>query len=80
MSALLLQFWPYIVGAFAAVFAGWTLRQSGIDAERARQMKEKLAAAEDRLDMDREATAIERRVSGMSDREARREAMRWSGR
>ncbi|WP_054312291.1 hypothetical protein [Mesorhizobium sp. 1M-11] len=80
MTALLQQLWPYIVGVVAAIVAGWKLRQSGIDAERARQMREKLAAAEDRLEMDREATAIERRVSGMSDDEARKEAMRWSRR
>lgn len=78
MTTLLQQFWPYIVGAFAAVVVGWKLRQSGINTERARQMKEKLAAAEDRLDMDREATAIERRISGLSDDEALKEAMRWS--
>lgn len=78
MTELLLHFWPYIVGAFAATLAGWKLRQSGVNAERARQMKEKLAAAEDRLEMDREAAAVERRVSSMSDEEARKEAIRWS--
>ncbi|MCG7507214.1 hypothetical protein [Mesorhizobium retamae] len=74
----LLQFWPYIAGAVAAVFAGWRLRQTGINAERARQAKEKLAAAEDRLAMDKEATAIERRVSGLTDEQAKKEAMKWS--
>lgn len=77
MTALLLQFWPYIAGAIAAAFAAWKLRQSGVNAERARQAKEKVAAAEDRLEMDREATDIERRVNGMSDDEARKEADRW---
>lgn len=75
---LLLQFWPYIAGAVAAVFAGWKLRQAGINAERAQQAKEKLAAAENRLAMDKEATAIQRRVSGLTDEEAKKEAMRWS--
>ncbi|MFE0015990.1 hypothetical protein ACFWXH_14165 [Mesorhizobium sp. NPDC059054] len=78
MTALLLQFWPYIVGVAAAIVAGWKFRQSGVDAERARQMREKLVAVEDQLEMDREATAIERRTAGMSDDEARKEAMRWS--
>lgn len=77
MSALLLQFWPYIVGAAVTLYGLWRARQSGINTERARQTKEKLAAAEDRLEMDREATAIERRASGMTDEEARKEAMRW---
>lgn len=78
MTGLLLQFWPYIAGAVAAVFAGWKLRQAGINAERTRQALEKLAVAEDRLAMDREATAIQRRVSGLTDEEAKKEAMRWS--
>ena len=65
-------------GAVAAVFTGWKLWQAGVQAERARQAKEKLAAAEDRLAMDKEATAIERRVSGLTDEEAKKEAMKWS--
>lgn len=76
--AFLLQFWPYIVGAIAAIYGGWWIRQSGVNAERARQEKEQLAAAQDRLEMDREATDIERRVTGMSDAEARKEADRWA--
>lgn len=77
MIALLLQFWPWIVGAVAAAFAGWKLRQSGVNAERARQIQKEITAAEDRLEMDREATDIERRVTGMTDAEARKEAERW---
>ncbi|CAM5483860.1 hypothetical protein MAUB1S_08115 [Mycolicibacterium aubagnense] len=78
MLALLLQFWPQIAGTIAAIFVGWKLRQSGVRAERARQATEKLAAAEDRLAMDREATDIERRVSSLSEKQAREEAMQWS--
>ncbi|MGO4562307.1 hypothetical protein [Rhizobiales bacterium 3FA27D7] len=78
MIAFLLQFWPYIVTAVFAVLGGWKLRQSGVNAERSRQTKEKLAAVEERLEMNREATEIERRVTGMSDGEARKEAMRWA--
>ncbi|WP_144224133.1 hypothetical protein [Mesorhizobium amorphae] len=78
MLVLLLQFWPHIVGAAAAMFVGWKLRQSGINAERARQAKARLAAAEDRLEMNREATDIEQHVAGLSEDEARKEAMRWS--
>ncbi len=78
MLALLFRFWPHIVGAVAAIFVGWKFRQSGVEAERALQAKEKLAAVEDRLKMDREATDIERHVSSLSEDEARKEAMRWS--
>lgn len=78
MMALLLQFWPYLIGAAAAVFAGWKLRQSGGNAERMKQMKVELAAAKDRLEMDREAADIEQRVSDLSEDEALKEAMRWS--
>lgn len=78
MMALLLQFWPYIIGAAAVVFAGWKLRQSGGNAERMKQMKVELAAAKDRLEMDWEAADIEQRVSDLSDDEALKEAMRWS--
>lgn len=80
MTALLLQFWPYLVGAIAAAFGAWKLRQSGVNAERGRQAREKLEATEDRLEMDREATAAERRAADMSDDEARKEATRWSRR
>lgn len=78
MLALILEYWPAIVAAVVAIVGGWKLRQSGVNAERARQAKEKLAAAADRLEMDREATAIERRVSGMTEDEARKEAERWA--
>lgn len=78
MVAFLVQFWPYILGAIAAVWGGWKLRQSGVNAERARQATKDLAAAEDRLEMDREATDIERRFTGMSDADARKEADRWA--
>lgn len=78
--ALVLKFWPYIVAAAAAVIAGWKLRQSGVNSERAKQSAERLAAAEDRLEMDREATAAERKAAGMTDDEAKAEAMKWSRR
>lgn len=40
----------------------------------------RLAAVEDRLEMDREATAAERKAAGMTDDEARAEALKWSRR
>lgn len=80
MLAFALQYWPAIVTAVVTVFGGWKLRQSGVNAERARQAREKLAAAEDRLEMHREATTAEQRAAGMRDDEARKEAMRWAKR
>lgn len=80
MLALALQHWPAIVAAVVAVFGGWKLRQSGVNAERARQAREKLAAAEDRLEMHREATTAGQRAAAMRNDEARKEAMRWAKR
>jgi hypothetical protein len=37
VTALLLQFCPYILGAVAAVFGAWKIRQSGVNAERNKQ-------------------------------------------
>lgn len=45
--------------------------------ERAKQDKARLEAAEDRLEMHREATDAERRAAGMTDDEARAEAAKW---
>lgn len=80
LGSFILQFWPYIVGAIVAGFSAWRLRQSGVNSERAKQTAGKLAAAEDRLEMDREATAAERKAAGMSYDEARAEAEKWAKR
>ena len=81
MSALLLtalaKFWPYLVAILAAGFAALKLRQSGANAERAKQAGRDKKAVEERLEMDREATAAEREATALSDEGARKEAMRW---
>lgn len=46
--------------------------------EKAKRAADKLQAAEDRLEMDREASDAERKAASMSDDEARREAMKWA--
>lgn len=65
------------LGAIATVLGiGWgNLR--GAKRERDKQAAGKLAAAEDRLEMDREATAAERAAAGMTDDQARKEAEPW---
>ncbi|MEI5680512.1 MULTISPECIES: hypothetical protein [unclassified Mesorhizobium] len=74
----------YLIGG-GAVFLLWliTILKAvlwGAGREREKQAGDKLAAAEERLEMDREATAAERQAAGMSDDEARKEAMRWAER
>lgn len=71
MTALLLQFWPYIVGAIAAVFAGWKLRQSGINAERAKQAQAE-AKARDIKD------EVQNDVDALPADQARERLGRWS--
>lgn len=55
-------------------------RLAGAARERDKQTADKLKAAEDRLEMDREATAEERKASGRTDEEARQEALKWAKR
>lgn len=67
-----------VVAAFISTYARGRL--SGARLERDKQAAGNLAAAEDRLEMDREATAAERKAAGMTDDEARVEAMKWARR
>lgn len=73
---------PYLLAAGGAVVALLIAYiKGGMDTARkaeAKQTADKLRAAEDRLEMDREATEAERKASGMTDEEARREAMKWA--
>lgn len=64
-------------GIIAVAGAWFKGRLSGAKAERNKQAAGKLAAAEDRLEMDREATAAERATAGMTDEQARKEAEPW---
>jgi outer membrane murein-binding lipoprotein Lpp len=78
MMALALQFGPYLLAGIVALFGALKWRSSIIKGERAKQAADKLAAAEDRLEMDREATAVERAAARLSDDEARKEALKWA--
>ncbi|MER8793977.1 hypothetical protein NKH75_07180 [Mesorhizobium sp. M0984] len=80
LGSLILQFWPYIVAAIVAGLSAWRIRQSGVNSEQNKQIAGKLAAAEDRLEMDREATAAERLAAGLTDDQARAEASKWAKR
>ena len=66
-----------LVGGLGLYVAGGVSRAKQ---QAAKQAVEKLAAAEDRLEMDRDATAAERKAAGMSDAEAREEASKWAKR
>ena len=73
---------PYLLTAGGAIVAILGLvfksRLDGARLERAKHDAEKLKAAEGRLEMHREATDAERKATGMSDSDARAEAMKWA--
>jgi outer membrane murein-binding lipoprotein Lpp len=67
-----------IGGGIIAMLVVWMRgRVSGAAAERSRQAGKDIAAAQDRLEMNREATDIERKTAGMTDDQARKEAAPW---
>ncbi|TIM83390.1 MAG: hypothetical protein E5Y50_25790 [Mesorhizobium sp.] len=71
-----------IMAIFAALVGGIGFFVAGgisrAKKDTARRAAEKLAAAQDRLEMDREATDAERAARDLPDEAARREAMRWA--
>ncbi|WP_406873284.1 hypothetical protein WHT83_06185 [Aminobacter sp. P9b] len=67
-------------GVVAALIAFITGNSRGARLQERKQAAEKLVAAEDRLEMDREATDADRRARDLSDAEATKEAMRWAKR
>ncbi|RWI22888.1 MAG: hypothetical protein EOQ92_18410 [Mesorhizobium sp.] len=71
-----------LIALFAAVVGGISLYVAGgvnrAKKEAAKQAARNMAAAEDRLEMDREATAAERHAAGMTDAEAREVATKWA--
>ncbi|MER8441056.1 hypothetical protein NKH36_05085 [Mesorhizobium sp. M1312] len=71
-----------IMAILAALVGGIGLFVAGgigrANKDTARRAAEKLAAAQDRLEMDREATDAERAARDLPDKAARREAMRWA--
>lgn len=76
------RLWPYLAAAGAAlsVLAGAYLRGRSDARAKAdfRDAKREAAAREERLEMHREATEIERKVGEMTDEEARKEATKWA--
>lgn len=69
----LLAGFVFVVGTATAYFKG-----RNANAEQLAEARRNMAAAKDRLEMNREATAIERQIAGMSDDEAKEEAMKWA--
>jgi threonine/homoserine/homoserine lactone efflux protein len=67
-------------GAVALWFAYIFGRKSGTADAEVRREREQAKAREERHEMDREATAAEKRVREMSDEEALKEAMKWAKR
>jgi outer membrane murein-binding lipoprotein Lpp len=68
-----------LVAVLIAVGGAWLKgRSMGANSERSKQTEAKLRAAEDRLEMDREATEAEKEAGALSDAEARKEADRWA--
>ena len=63
--------------SIAAVFA-WRIFAAGKTSQKAKELESDLQAAEDRLEMDREATEAEKQATALSDEEARKEAERWA--
>ncbi|MER8726125.1 hypothetical protein [Mesorhizobium sp. M0208] len=73
-----------VMTVFAAVAGGIGLYIAGginrAKKEAVKQAEAKIAAAEDRLEMNREASAEGRKAAGMTDAAARAEAEKWARR
>lgn len=70
MIDLLLKFWPYIAGAIGLVWAAFKLRQSGANAERAKQ-------AEARQKAITTANKVETEVGALPADKVREELKKW---
>jgi outer membrane murein-binding lipoprotein Lpp len=87
MGAIIVSILGALVGnkvvmtIFAAVVGGLSLYVAGginrAKKDKAATAAKDLAAAQDRLEMDREATAAERQVTGQTDAQAKQEAAPW---
>lgn len=73
-----------VMTVFAAVAGGIGLYIAGginrAKKEAVKQVEAKIAAAEDHLEMNREASAEGRKAAGMADAAARAEAEKWARR
>ncbi|MFK0688001.1 hypothetical protein ACFX5Q_07320 [Mesorhizobium sp. IMUNJ 23033] len=70
-------FLGFLAAVLGALGFGLQQRLAGAKAERNKQAAKDLAAVNDRLEMDREATATERQATGMTDEQAKKEAAPW---
>jgi hypothetical protein len=71
MSAFLLQFWPYLLGAAALAFGALKVRQSGVNAERAKQAQAEAKARD-------VADAVDNDLSTLTPAQARERLQQWS--
>lgn len=72
MTALLLQFWPYILAGIAALAALFKYRSGIIKAERAKQDRARIEAMT-------EAQKIDEAIAGRDPDENRKEFGTWGG-
>ena len=56
--SLLAKLWPYIIGALGLAFGAWKLRQSGANAEKAKQAKARLESIQAKKEKDDEIDAL----------------------
>jgi hypothetical protein len=71
MSALLLQFWPYIAGAVASLLGLWKVYAMGKASQKAKQAQADAAAHT-------EAQKIDDAVAGRAPDDNRKELGKWS--
>ncbi|TIP06661.1 MAG: hypothetical protein E5X72_00155 [Mesorhizobium sp.] len=77
VTVLLQQLWPYVLAGLVGLGAIATAYFKGKSSEKAKQAARDLAAAQERFEMNREATDVERETVGMTDDQARKEAAPW---
>lgn len=72
----------WLLGALGMFGVGIVAYFKGRNAnsEKLAEARRNMAAAKEHLEMNREATAIERQVAAMAEADARKEAMKWAKR
>lgn len=71
MTALLLQFWPYIVGAFGVIAGVWKVYAMGKASQKAKQAAAETAAVNS-------AKQVQGQVDALKPDDARKELRTWS--
>lgn len=71
MTALLLQFWPYIIAGLGLLFGAWKIDRNATNRERNKQAKAELDARS-------EGQKIDDAVAGRSGDENRERLGKWS--